>query len=128
MKSLALFLVLSCVAARLWAQTPPQTPPPPPPPHDHMMMGMHQHMQQMQDQVTQMRATLDKMKANLAKITDPALKQQAQFDVDLWESMVQHMESMSKMMDTHHHMDMGDGMKKHPSMPGDTAPPPPEKK
>ena len=87
----------------LWAQNAPQTPPPtsqPPmhhPDHDHMM-GMHHDMMHMQEQVKNMRATLEKMKANLAKITDPALKQQAQYDVDLWEAMVEHMEGMSKMM------------------------------
>ena len=54
-------------------------------------------MPDMKAQVEKMRATLDQMKANLAKIKDPALKQQAQLDVDLWEAMVEHMEGMVKM-------------------------------
>src|SRR5882672_12708290 len=104
MKSLALFLVLSFTTAGIWAQAAPQAPAPPPPPaHHHMddhMMAMHHHTQ-MQEQVAKMRATLEKMKANLAKISDPALKQQAQLDTDLWEEMVQHMEGMAKMMQGH---------------------------
>jgi hypothetical protein len=75
------------------------------------MMDMHQHMQSMEDQTAKMRATLEKMKSNLSKITDPALKQQAQYDIDLWEEMVQHMEGMSKMMKAHEGMGMMDGMK-----------------
>ncbi len=67
------------------------------------------------------------MKANLSKITDPSLKQQAQYDVDLWEEMVQHMEGMSAMMNAHSGMGMGMDMKHHPAMPED-KPPTPEKK
>lgn len=128
MKALALFLVLSCSAVGLWAQAAPQTPAPPPPGmhhprHDHMM-AMHKHMQDMQAQVANMRATLEKMKANLSRITDPAVKQQAQLDVDLWESMVQHMEGMAKMMSGHAGMGMGTmgGVKETPSTEKEEAP------
>lgn len=102
MKTLALFLILSFNAVALLALAAPQTPaaPPAPPMHhavrDHAM-AMHHHMQ-MQEQITKMRATLDKMKTNLGKISDPALKQQAQLDVELWESMVQPVEDTVKMM------------------------------
>ena len=90
---------------------------------------MNPHMG-MSAQAAKMRATLDKMKANLSKITDPALKQQAQYDVDLWEEMVQHMESMARMMSGHGGMGMGMGMhdmKDHPPMPDD-KPAAPDKK
>ena len=70
-------------------------------------MTMHHHME-MQQQVAKMRATLEKMKANLDKISDPAVKQQAQLDVELWDAMVQHMEGMVKMMTMHGGM-MGGG-------------------
>jgi len=59
--------------------------------------AMHHHMQ-MQEQVTKMRSTLDKMKANVGTISDPASREHAQLDLELWESMVQHMEDMVKMM------------------------------
>jgi len=38
------------------------------------------------------------MKANLPHVKDPALKQQLQNDVDLWETMVSPLDQMSKMM------------------------------
>ena len=80
MKTLALFVLVSFMTGGLWAQATPQTPPPPPkhpPMHDHMM-AMHHDMQ---DQAVRMRATLEKLKANVAKIADPATKQQAQLNV-----------------------------------------------
>jgi hypothetical protein len=56
-----------------------------------------------------MRATLEKMKTNVAKVKDPALKQRSQYDVDLWESMVKHMEGMVTMMSGDHEMGMMGG-------------------
>ena len=96
--SFALVLALSLNAARLLAQAAPQNSPPPP----HHQMGdhataMHHHMQ-MQEQVTKMRSTLDQMKANVGTISDSASREHAQLDLELWESMVQHMEDMVKMM------------------------------
>jgi hypothetical protein len=76
--------------------------------HHHDMAAMHQaHTQEMKDQAAKMRATLEQMKVNLAKVKDPALKQQSQLDVDLWEGMVKHMEGMVEMMS---HEGMGPGM------------------
>jgi hypothetical protein len=121
MKSLAVLLAVTVAAVVLWGQNAPQNPPSPPMPHAHGgMMDMHQHMVKTQDQAAAMRATLEKMKANVSKISDPALKQQAQYDVDLWEQMVQHMESMSAMMNAHAGMGMGSGMgmgMNHPAVP-----------
>ncbi len=110
MKSLALFAILAFAAVGIAAQDAPQKPATPPPPghamHHGQMGDMHSHMMSMQDQATKMRDTLEKMKANVAKISDPAAKQHAQYDVDLWEQMVQHMEGMAKM----HSGMMGMGM------------------
>lgn len=135
MKLSAVFLALAIGAVVLWAQNAPQNPPSQPaPPMNHAhggMMDMHQHMMKTQDQAAAMRATLEKMKANVSKISDPALKQQAQYDADLWEQMVQHMESMSAMMNAHTGMGMGSGMgmgMKHPPIPPDQKPATPEKK
>lgn len=115
------FVVL--LAACLWGQAaaPAQTPssqtpaaPPTPPTHHDMGPGMHQqHMHEMKAHVEKIHATLDQMKANLAKVKDPAAKQQAQLDIDLWEGMVQHMDGMVNMMSDHPmgHEGMGhDGM------------------
>ena len=75
---------------------------------------------------TQLRATLDKMKANVGKISDPVLKDQAQLDVELWESMVQHMEDMVKMMSMHGGMGMMGGPD-HSNMEKKETPPPTKK-
>lgn len=116
MKAKLLGIVLALGTASLWAQTPATNPAPAPPPPMHRMHHdmMAQHMRQMQAQVDQMRATLEQMKANLAKITDPAVKQQSQYNVDMWETMVHHMEMMTRAMAPHsdmgHGMGMGSGM------------------
>jgi hypothetical protein len=122
MKSAVLFLSIGLFAACLWAQNPAPAPPPPPPQamhhgmHHPDMAAMHaEHMQHMKDQVAKMRSTLDQMKANLDKLQDPAAKQQAQLDVDMWEAMVTDMEGMMSMMSAHTGMGMGMGMKGAPA-------------
>lgn len=79
------------------------------PPMQHMH-GMHQkHVQEMKAQVDKMRATLEQMKANLAKIKKSGqVSQHDQLDADLWEAMVQHMESMVTMMSHGPGMGMGE--------------------
>jgi hypothetical protein len=126
-----LLLFALAISVVLFAQDAPKmqtAPPATPPAHAHGgTMGMH-HMTNMEDQAAKMRATLEKMKANLSKINDPALKQQAQYDVDLWEDMVQHMESMARMMKAHEGMGMGGTGMGHPMPPSDNKTPAPEKK
>jgi hypothetical protein len=107
MRAACFGLILIFSAAFAWAQNPPAGTPPPPPAHHHGVGAMHDsHMQEMKSQVEQMRATLEKMKSNLAKLKDPTVKQQSQYDVDLWESMVKHMEGMVTMMSGDHQMGM----------------------
>jgi alpha-galactosidase len=116
------------LGASLSAQQP-ATPPAPAPPHHethHPDMGaMHaEHMQQMKDQVAKMRENLNQLKANLDKLTDPAVKQQAQLDVDLWEAMVSHLEGMVEMMSAHSGMGMGMHGAHPGTPPADKAPAP----
>src|SRR5437588_11212872 len=102
----SLFLVLFNVC--LWAQASApdqsQIPQPPdaqsaPPMHHPMGHDMHQqHMQEMKAQLEKMQANLDQMKTNLVKIKDPAARQQARLNVDLWQDMVGHLDGMVKMM------------------------------
>jgi hypothetical protein len=109
MRSAVLCLALMLLTPCLWAQAPAQTPSPTPQSAPTMHHGMHhdmaamhqKHMQEMKDQVAKMRATLDQMKANLSKVKDPAVKEQSQLDIDLWEAMVKHMEGMVSMMSQH---------------------------
>ena len=118
MKSILLSLALCCLTASLWGQTSAQTPAPPAQPahpaHHDMQHGKAMpadHMQGMKDQVAKMRATLEIMKSNLLTLKgDPAARQQAQLNVELWEVMIQHMEGMVKMMSAHEGMGMGGGM------------------
>lgn len=127
MRSATLCFALMTLAACVWAQAPTQAPAPQPPPPVHHGMhhdraAMHQkHMQEMKDQVAKMRATLDQMKANLSKVKDPAVKQQSQLDIDLWEGMVQHMEGMASMMSQHEGMGMMGGT--HHDMEEKATPP-----
>jgi hypothetical protein len=123
MRAAWLSLVLIFFATSAWSQQqPPADTPPPPAAHHHGMGGMHdQHMQEMKSQVEQMRATLEKMKTNVAKVKDPALKQQSQYDVDLWESMVKHMEGMVTMMSGDHEMGMMMGGSPHGQHEGGMA-------
>ena len=127
MKPASLFLVLLFLSASLAAQTSGQgtTPGTPPPPRHQHMMEMQQHMQEMKAQVAKMQANVDQMKANAAKITDPAARQQADLDAQMWQMMVDHMQGMQKMMAEHGGM-MGGGMHHmhHPGAKG-TPPPPP---
>jgi len=76
--------------------------------HQHGMAGQGMPMPDMKAQVEKMRAALDQMKANLAKLKDPTVKQQAQLDVDLWQAMVEHMEGMAKMVSHGPDQAMGD--------------------
>ncbi|HYL16150.1 MAG TPA: hypothetical protein VEV41_24170 [Terriglobales bacterium] len=133
---LLLTLFVSAQATQPSTQQPSQAPPMHHPMH-HDMSAMHeQHMQEMKAQVDQMRAKVEAMKANLPNVKDPALKQQLQNDVDLWEMMVSHMDQMSKMMEGRPGM-MGHGMGQpcpgcdmHPAPPSDKSqnPKPPDQK
>ena len=112
MRLSALLLVLF-FTPYFMAQEP--TPAPAMPPHHDMhhadMAAMHaKEMQHMKDEVAKMRDTLNQMKSNLDKLKDPAVRQQSQYDVDLWEAMVSHMEGMVNMMSAHEGMGMGMGM------------------
>lgn len=117
MKSVLACLVAVLLSVCLWGQEAPAAPAPqapaatpaqPMPHHGHDMAGMHaQHMQEMKAQLDKMHATLDQMKANLAKVKDSAARQQDQFDVDLWEGMLKHMDEMVNMMSRHEGMGMG---------------------
>lgn len=64
----------------------------------HMQEEMQQHLQAMHEQMEKAKATLQQMKDNLPKITDPAAQQQAQLDINLWQTLVDHMSAMMEHM------------------------------
>lgn len=123
-------LLLTLLVSAQATQPSPQQPSQATPMHHPMHHDSEQHMQEMKTQVDQMRAKVEAMKANLPNVKDPALKQQLQNDVDLWEMMVNHMDQMSKMMEGRPGM-MGHGMGQpcpgcdmHPAPPADKSPNP----
>jgi len=63
-----------------------------------MQEQMQQHLQAMKEQVDKAQATLQQMKDNLPKITDPAAQQQAQLDIQMWQTLVDHMAMMMEHM------------------------------
>ncbi len=114
MKSLLLALLLS--GTMLWAQSnTPQTPPAGSQSETSAgtaqntrrargmnMSAMHQQMIAM---VQQMGTHLDKMKADIANIKDPAAKDAAQQNYEMWQTMYTHMQQMQA--------NMGQGMMSH---------------
>lgn len=126
MKPASFLLAVLLLGAGLAAQTAAQgtSPATPPPPRHQHMMAMQQHMQEMKAQVAKMQANVDQMKANAAKIKDPAVRQQADLDAQMWQMMVDHMQGMEKMMTEHGGM-TGPGMHHHMHHPGPGGTPPP---
>lgn len=125
MKYTSFFLAVLFLSAGLASQTSPQRASQgTPAPHHQHMMAMQQHMQEMKAQIAKMQANVDQMKANAAKIKDPAVRQQAELDAQMWQMMVDHMQGMQQMMSEHGGMG-GPGMPhpmRHPG-PGGTPPP-----
>ncbi len=96
-------VLLSCVP--LFAQS---TPPQPPqggqtqtgagtattqrPPQAAQRQYMRQMMQQ---QLVQFKSMLNKMQADAAKLQDPAGKQVAQDNIDMWQALISHIENMA---------------------------------
>lgn len=80
----------------------PATPVPPAAlPNRQAPMDMNtwqmQRMLRLTAELKAMRAKLDQMKANTAKVKDPAVKQQLQLDNDMWAMMLAHVEVMIAM-------------------------------
>lgn len=127
MKPVSLFLAVLFLSGGLAAQTSAQgtTQGTPTPPHQEHMMAMQQHMREMKAQVAKMQANVDQMKANAAQIKDPAVRQQADLDAQMWQMMVDHMQGMEKMMAEHGPGMMHGGMHHpmHHPAPGGTPPP-----
>jgi hypothetical protein len=65
------------------------------------------HIQQMQAEVEKMRAKLEQMKATLVTMNAGPNQDQARLDVEMWESLVSHLEGMVKMMSDPNHGGMG---------------------
>jgi hypothetical protein len=92
--------------------------------HRERMMEMHrQEMQAMKDDVQKMKSAVAEMKANLLTIKDTNELGRWRSNVDLWETMVGHIEQMQKRMEMMGPGTMGPGM----MGPGMGGPPPANK-
>ena len=88
------------------------------------MMEMHkQEMEAMKADIEKMKSALAQMKTNVAAIKDTAEKARWQTNVDMWETVVNHMGRMQKNMES-----MGPGMMHHPGTGAPPSSPPAEKK
>lgn len=75
--------------------------------HRHDMAKMHeQMMNDMQGDIDSMRSNLQKMKDQIGKVSDRGTRDQLQLNIDMWQSLVdhmdKHMDAMKKMMGAHH--------------------------
>ena len=92
--------------------------------HMHDMSKMHeQMMKDMQGDLDSMRSNLQKMKDQIGKVSDRGTRDQLQLNIDMWQSLVdhmdKHMDEMKKMMGVHHGPPDGAGKHEHaqPSTP-----------
>jgi TolA-binding protein len=72
----------------------------------HDMSKMHeQMMNDMQADLDSMRSNLQKMKDQIGKVSDRGTKEQLQLNIDMWQSLIGHMDkhmaAMKKMMSAH---------------------------
>jgi hypothetical protein len=115
-----LLVLIFALTPVMWAQEQPAQAPPGPgggdrmrPEHRQQMMEMHrQEMGAMKADVERMRSSLAQMKANILGN-----------NVDMWETLVGHMERMQKHMES-----MGPGMMHGHGMGGTPPSPSTEKK
>lgn len=104
---LGLFLTLLMATSSALAQGGDK-----PPAHHPQAGAMHdQMMKDMQANLDTMRATVQKMKDQLTKVTDASTRDQLQLNISLWEATVsdmdQHMKMMQSMMGHDEDMDHG---------------------
>ena len=125
----SLLVLVFALTPVMWAQEKPVQAPPGPGSGDQMrtehrqqMMAMHrQEMEAMRADIGRMKSSLAQMKAVVLTIRDPNELSLWRTNVDMWETVVAHMDRMQKSMES-----MGPGMMHGPGM--GSPPPPAEKK
>jgi hypothetical protein len=128
-KSFLLVLIFA-LAPAMWAQDKPAQAPLGPgsgnqmrAEHRQKMMEIHkQEMEAVRADIEKMKSSLAQMKANLLTIKDPNELSRWRDNVDMWETVVTHMDRMQKNMES-----MGLGMMQGHGM-GDRPPTPPTEK
>ena len=127
-KSLLLVLMFALAPVMRAQEKPAQTPPPggseAQAEHRQKMMDMHkQEMAAMKADIGKMESSLAQMKAVVLTIRDPNELSLWRTNVDMWETVVAHMDRMQKSMES-----MGPGMMRGHGMGGPPPSPPAEKK
>jgi hypothetical protein len=129
-KSFLLVLIFALTPA-MWAQDKPAQAPPGPgggnqmgAEHRQTTMEMHkQEMEAMRADIEKMKSSLAQMKAIVLTIRDPNELSLWRTNVDMWETVVTHMDRMQKNMES-----MGPGMIHGHGMGGPPPTPSTEKK
>jgi septal ring factor EnvC (AmiA/AmiB activator) len=92
--------------------------------HRQQLMEMHkQEMEALRADIEKMKSSLAQMKANLLTIKDTNELSRWRNNVDMWETVVTHLDRMQKNMES-----MGPGMMHGHGMGGPPPTPPTEKK
>ena len=127
-KSFLLVLIFALTPA-MWAQDKPAQAPPGLGGGNQMraehrqMMEMHkQEMEAMRANIEKMKSSLAEMKANVLTIRDPNELSRWRNNVDMWETVVNHMDRMQKNIES-----MGPDMMHGHGMGGPPSTPPTEK-
>jgi hypothetical protein len=130
LKSLLIILTFALTPVMRAQEKPAQAPPGPGSgdqmraEHRQQMTAMHrQEMESMRADVERMKSSLAQMKAVVLTIRDPNELSLWRTNVDMWETVVAHMDRMQKSMES-----MGPGMMHGPGMGGPPSAPPAEKK
>ena len=127
-KSFLLVLIFALTPV-MWAQEKPAPAPPlggsqAQAEHRQEMLEMHkQEMEAMRADIEKMKSSLAQMKAIVLTIRDPNELSLWRTNVDMWETVVTHMDRMQKNMES-----MGPGMMHGHVMGGPPPTPPTEKK
>lgn len=129
-KSFPLILIFTLTPA-MWAQNPPAQAPASGPgagqpraERQQKMMEMHKkEMEATKADIEKLKSSLAQMKTNIAAIKDPPEKARWQANVDMWETVVSHMDRMQKQMAS-----MGPDRTHAAGMGGQPQPPPSEQK
>jgi hypothetical protein len=112
LKSVLVVLVFTLAPLLCAQEKPAQTPPGPGggnqmrAEHRQKMMEMHkQEMEAMKADIEKLKASLAEMKANILTIREPNELSRWRNNVDMWETVVNHIDRMQKQMES-----MGPGM------------------
>jgi hypothetical protein len=90
--------------------------------HEQMQAMCKEHIEAMKADAEKMHSAFDKMKANVASISNADEKARWQANIDMWQSMLDHHDQMLKHMEDAQAKGMGCGMMGGMGMGGGMSP------